>query len=50
MLAAVRQIKADVAAFLSPPLIRGVCQAVGHRWRDLAEAARLEMAADALGR
>lgn len=34
ILAAVRQIKAEVAQFLSPKLIRGVCLAVGHDWRE----------------
>jgi hypothetical protein len=34
ILAAVRQIKAEVAQFLSPALIRGVCSAVGHDWRE----------------
>ena len=34
ILAAVRQIKAEVAQFLSPPLIRKVCAAVGHVWRE----------------
>jgi Transposase DDE domain len=33
ILAAVQQIKSDVARFLSPRLIRQVCQAVGHVWR-----------------
>ncbi len=32
--AAVRQIKAEVARFLSPQLIGKVCRAVGHLWRD----------------
>src|SRR2546423_5560296 len=32
--AAVRQIKSDVAQFLSPQRIRAVCEAVGHLWRD----------------
>ena len=34
ILAAVRQIKSEVAQFLSPELIREVCDAVGHVWRD----------------
>src|ERR1043166_5355671 len=34
ILAAVRQIKAEVAKFLSPELIRGVCETVGHVWRE----------------
>ena len=34
ILAAVEQIKADVAQFLSPLLIRTVCAAVGHVWRE----------------
>jgi hypothetical protein len=34
ILAAVRQIKAEVAQFLSPQLIRSVCDAVGHVWRE----------------
>ena len=34
ILAAVQQIKSDVAQFLSPELIHGVCAAVGHVWRD----------------
>jgi len=34
ILAVVRQIKADVAQFLSPELIRSVCQTVGHTWRE----------------
>jgi hypothetical protein len=34
ILAAVRQIKADVAQFLRPQVIREVCQAVGHVWRE----------------
>jgi hypothetical protein len=34
ILAAVRQIKADVAQFLRPQVIRDVCQAVGHVWRE----------------
>ena len=32
--AAVRQIKAEVAQFLSPQLIRVVCETVGHTWRE----------------
>src|SRR5256884_5208883 len=34
ILAAVQQIKADVAQFLSPELIREVCKTIGHVWRD----------------
>jgi DDE family transposase len=34
ILAAVRQIKSEVAHFLSPELIRNVCEAVGHVWRE----------------
>jgi hypothetical protein len=34
ILSAVRQIKADVARFLSPQLIRIVCETIGHVWRD----------------
>src|SRR6516165_154186 len=34
ILSAVRQIKADVAQFLSPQLIRIVCETIGHVWRD----------------
>jgi hypothetical protein len=34
ILAAVRQIKTEVAQFLSPELIRGVCDTVGHVWRE----------------
>lgn len=34
IVAAVRQIKADVAQLLSPQLIRTVCQTVGHVWRE----------------
>jgi hypothetical protein len=34
ILAAVQQIKTEVAQFLSPELIRTVCQTVGHVWRD----------------
>src|SRR2546421_4965621 len=34
ILAAVRQIKAEVAQFLSPRLIREVCTTAGHVWRD----------------
>ena len=34
ILAAVRQIKTDVAEFLRPEVIREVCQAVGHVWRE----------------
>jgi len=34
ILAAVRQIKSDVAQFLSPKLIREVCDTVGHVWRE----------------
>src|SRR4029434_8930020 len=34
ILAAVRQIKTGVAQFLSPELIRGVCETVGHVWRE----------------
>ena len=34
ILAAVQQIKADVAQFLSPQLIREVCEAAGHVWRE----------------
>jgi hypothetical protein len=34
IVAAVRQIKADVAQFLSPELIRAVCATVGHEWRE----------------
>jgi Transposase DDE domain len=34
ILAAVRQIKADIAQFLSPELIREVCDTVGHVWRE----------------
>ena len=34
ILAAVQQIKSDVAQFLSPQLIREVCQTVGHVWRE----------------
>lgn len=34
ILAAVQQIKSDVAQFLSPQLIRGVCAAVEHVWRE----------------
>jgi hypothetical protein len=34
ILSAVRQIKSEVAQFLSPQLIRGVCDALGHVWRD----------------
>jgi len=34
ILAAVRQIKADVAKYLSPQLIRAVCETVGHGWRE----------------
>jgi len=34
ILSAVRQIKAEVAQFLSPQLIREVCEAVGHVWRE----------------
>ena len=33
ILAAVRQIKTEVAQFLSPQLIRCVCETVGHVWR-----------------
>ena len=32
--AAVQQIKSEVAQFLSPRLIRSVCEAVGHVWRE----------------
>ena len=32
--AAVQQIKAEVAQFLSPQLIRSVCETVSHVWRD----------------
>jgi Transposase DDE domain len=32
--AAVRRIKAEVAQFLSPQLIRSVCETAGHLWRD----------------
>jgi IS4 transposase len=32
--AAVQQIKSDVAQFLSPQLIREVCEASGHAWRE----------------
>ena len=34
ILAAVQQIKADVAQFLSPQLIREVCATAGHVWRE----------------
>jgi hypothetical protein len=34
ILAAVRQIKSDVAQFLGPKLIREVCDTVGHVWRE----------------
>ena len=34
ILAAVRQIKADVAQVLQPQLIRAACAAVGHSWRE----------------
>lgn len=34
ILAAVREIKADVAKFLTPKLIRTVCETVGHTWRE----------------
>src|SRR5215475_2372250 len=34
ILSAVEQIKADVAQFLKPELIRKVCEAVGHVWRE----------------
>lgn len=34
ILAAVQQIKSEIAQFLRPPLIHAVCQAIGHRWRD----------------
>lgn len=34
ILAAVRQIKADVAQFLSPALIREACDTIGHVWRE----------------
>ena len=34
ILAAVQQIKSEVAQFLSPQLIREVCEAVGHVWRE----------------
>lgn len=34
IVAAVRQIKSDVAQFLSPQLIREVCAASGHVWRE----------------
>jgi hypothetical protein len=32
--AVLRRIKGDVAQFLSPELIRAVCAAIGHTWRD----------------
>ena len=34
ILAALRQIKSEIAQFLSPALIRNVCQAIGHVWRE----------------
>lgn len=34
ILAAVRQIKSEVAQFLSPELIRAVCTTIGHEWRE----------------
>src|SRR5262245_18814185 len=34
ILAAVRQIKADVAQFLKPQLIETVCETIGHVWRE----------------
>jgi hypothetical protein len=34
ILAAIQQIKAEVAQFLSPELIRHVCATVGHVWRE----------------
>ncbi len=34
ILAAVQQIKSDVAQFLTPPFIRTVCETVGHVWRE----------------
>jgi hypothetical protein len=34
ILAAVQQIKSDVAEFLSPELIQTVCEVVGHVWRE----------------
>lgn len=34
ILSAVRQIKAEVAQFLSPQLIRLACETVGHVWRE----------------
>jgi hypothetical protein len=34
ILAALRQIKSEIAVFLSPTLIRNVCQTIGHVWRE----------------
>jgi hypothetical protein len=34
ILAAVRQIKTEIAEFLSPTLIKEVCSAIGHVWRE----------------
>ena len=34
ILAAVQQIKSDIAQFLSHELIREVCATIGHVWRD----------------
>jgi hypothetical protein len=34
ILAAVQQIKSDVAKFLSPELVQTVCETVGHVWRE----------------
>jgi IS4 transposase len=33
IVAAIAQIKSELADILSPPLIRGVCQTIGHVWR-----------------
>jgi hypothetical protein len=34
ILSAVRQIKSEVAQFLSPRLIRAVCETIGYEWRE----------------
>ena len=34
ILAAVREIKSEVAQFLSPEIIRGACDTIGHVWRE----------------
>jgi hypothetical protein len=34
IVAALQQIKSELAEFLSPELIRGVCETIGHDWRE----------------